>query len=239
MVRGIPTRQLGSSWFVTMGSFCRLKGPVLPLSTKETPEAQPGRKHKLIGVVLAEVLESTNGQEFEKELLTRRPDAHVFYVDRRTANAGGIQVLESIKEADEVVIAAYVVHGGARQTVVDGETVTSYGLRGSSGELLKKILTEASEKTMVVALGSPYLIANFPEIKNYACTYAMATTSEISAVKAIFGEIQNHAKLPVTLPGIAPRGFSLAWPTQHRGMGSLQSTADTSGSLLRTWSTDF
>ena len=173
-------------------------------------------KHKLIGVVLTEALESANGQAFEKEFLARRPDGHVFYVDRRTANAGGVQVLQSIKEADEVVVAAYVVHGGARQAVVNGETLTSYGLRGPSGELLKKILAVAAEKTVVVALGSPYLIANFPQIQNYMCTYAMATTSEISAVKALFGEIQNHAKLPVTLPGVAPRGFSLPWPTQER-----------------------
>ena len=34
----------------------------------------------------------------------------------------------------------------------------------------------------------------------------MATSSEISAVKALFGEIQNHTNLPVTLPGVA-RGF--------------------------------
>ncbi len=192
------------------------KSPAVVVPQKEMVGAEVASKHKLIGVVLAEALESTNGHEFEKELLARRPDAHVYYVDRRTANAGGIQVLESVKEADEVVVAAYVVHGGARQTVVDGETVTSYGLRGPSGELLKKILAEAPEKTVVVALGSPYLIANFPEIQNYACTYAMATTSEISAVKALFGEIQNHAKLPVTLPGVAPRGFSLPWPTQSR-----------------------
>ena len=198
-------------------------GKLLPLrktralvSAEKTPSHEHVPKQNLIGVVLAEALESTNGDEFEKELLARRPDAHVYYVDRRTANAGGIQVLHSIKEADEVVVAAYVVHGGARQTVVDGETVTSYGLRGPSGELLKKILAQASEKTVVVALGSPYLIANFPEIQNYACTYAMATTSEISAVKALFGEIQNNAKLPVTLPGIAPRGFSLPWPTASR-----------------------
>ena len=31
---------------------------------------------------------------------------------------------------------------------------------------------------------------------------------------ALFGEIQNHAKLPVTLPSIPSRGFSLPWPTQ-------------------------
>lgn len=200
----------------------RNNGKLLPIKTSgtgilkhETPDAQPAQKNKLIGVVLAEVLESTNGHEFEKELLARRPDAHVFYVDRRTANADSIQLLESIKNADEVVVAAYVVHGGARQTVVDGETVTSYGLRGPSGELLQKILAVTPEKTIVVALGSPYLIANFPQIQNYMCTYAMATTSEISAVKALFGEIQNQAKLPVTLPDIAPRGFSLPWPKER------------------------
>lgn len=202
-------------------------GELLPLrkSTAVVPQkemvvADIASRHKLIGVVLAEALESTNGHEFEKELLARQPDAHVYYVDRRTANAGGILVLESIKQADEVVVAAYVVHGGARQTTVNGETVTSFGLNGPSGVLLKKILAEAPAKTIVVAFGSPYLIVNFPEIQNYACTYAMATTSEVSVVKALFGEIQNHARLPVSLPGGAPRGFSLPWPTRLRTTAS-------------------
>jgi beta-N-acetylhexosaminidase len=86
---------------------------------------------------------------------------------------------------------------------------------GPSGQLLQQVLAIAPEKTVVVALGSPYLIESFPQIQTYLCTYAMASTSEISAVKALFGEIQNHAKLPVTLPGVASRGFSLPWPTQH------------------------
>ena len=77
----------------------------------------------------------------------------------------------------------------------------------------------APEKTAVIALGSPYLIESFPQIQTYICTYAMATSSEISAVKALFGEIQNHAKLPVTLPGIAPRGYSIPWPTQDHRSG--------------------
>jgi len=87
--------------------------------------------------------------------MSRRLDAHVFYVDNRTANAGGIMVLDAVKQAEKVVVAAYVVHGGARQTMVDGKTVTSYGLRGTSGVLLQKILDAAPEKTSVIALGSP------------------------------------------------------------------------------------
>jgi beta-N-acetylhexosaminidase len=82
--------------------------------------------------------------------------------------------------------------------------------------LLEQILTAAADKTAVIALGSPYLIINYPEIRTYICTYSQPSTSEISAVKALFGEIQNHAKLPVTLPGIAARDVSLPWPTQQR-----------------------
>jgi beta-N-acetylhexosaminidase len=204
----------------------RENGHALPLKKGKAQTERPNvpngsapQKPSLIVVLLAEAMEPTNGHEFEKEIISRLPDAHVFYVDNRTANAGGIQVLETVKEAENVVVAAYVVHGGARQTIVDGKAVTSYGLRGPSGVLLQKILEAAPEKTSVIALGSPYLIANFPQIQNYICTYAMASTSEISAVKALFGEIQNHAKLPVTLPGIAPRGFSLPWPNQPLSSG--------------------
>jgi len=173
------------------------------------------QERSLTVVLLAEDLGATNGHDFEREILSRRPDAHVFYVENRTANAGGIQVLDAVRQADVVVVAAYVAHSAARGVILDGKELTLYGLRGPSGGLLQKILDAAPQKTAVVALGSPYLILNFPQIQNYLCTYAPASTSEISAVKALFGEIQNHAKLPVTLPGIAPRGFSLPWPTQR------------------------
>jgi len=93
--------------------------------------------------------------------------------------------------------------------------MTFFGLTGPSGRLLRQLLAVAPEKTVVVSLGSPFLIESFPEIRTYVCTYAMSSTSEISAIKGLFGEIQNHAKLPVTLPGIAPRSFSLPWPTQR------------------------
>jgi hypothetical protein len=97
--------------------------------------------------------------------------------------------------------------------MVNGKQMTSFGPLGPSGRLLEDLLEIAPKKTAVVALGSPYLIESFLQIQTYIYTYAMATSSEISAAKAFFGEIQNHAKLPVTLPCVAPRGFSLPWPT--------------------------
>jgi len=124
-----------------------------------------------------------------------------------------------------VVVAAYVTHFEAQPAVINGKSITIFGLRGPSGELLNRIVWAAPEKTTVVTFGSPYLIEHYPGIQTYICTYAMASTSEISAVKALFGEIKNDAALPVTLPGIAPRAFSLSWPTQTPSTGPSTTSA--------------
>ena len=62
---------------------------------------------------------------------------------------------------------------------------------------------------------------DFPAIQNYLCTFSNATISEISAVKALFGEIAIRGHLPVSIPNIAQRGAGIERPqsaqegTQH------------------------
>jgi beta-N-acetylhexosaminidase len=174
----------------------------------------PQARVRLVAVVLGEALDDASGRELEKALKARCPDAQIFRFDGRVFFTSLPVLLDTVRSADEVVVAAYVSHSGTRQARVNGAVQVSYGLLGPTGRLLHQILAAAGDKTAVIALGSPYLIESFPEIQTYICTYAMASTSEISAVKALFGEIQNHAKLPVTLPGIAARGFSMPWPTK-------------------------
>ena len=199
----------------------RDNGRLLPLpkstTVAETEAArggEPGAKPDLAAVVVGQALESSHGRELEEALRTRCPNAQVFYFDNRSPQSATGEILKAVGAARNVVVAAYVAHTETRQVMKDGKPSTSCGLLGPSGELLQQMLAAAKEKTAVVAFGSPYLIASFPELQTYICTYAMASTSEISAVKALFGETQNHAKLPVTLPGIAQRGFSLPWPTK-------------------------
>jgi beta-N-acetylhexosaminidase len=169
----------------------------------------------LLVLLLAEGLEAGSGHELERAIINRRPGAQIFYFDGRFSIELVPKILSAANDAQEIVIGAYVILRAARQINVNGTSTTFFGLAGPSGRLLRQLLAVAPEKTIVVSLGSPYLIESFPEIKTYVCTYAMTSTSEISAVRALFGEIQNHAKLPVTLPGIAPHGFSLPWPTQR------------------------
>jgi beta-N-acetylhexosaminidase len=70
---------------------------------------------------------------------------------------------------------------------------------------LANLLKAANDKTVVVALGNPYLIAQYPAIQNYVCTFSNAPVSEQSAVKFLFGEVPAAGHLPITIPGIANR----------------------------------
>jgi beta-N-acetylhexosaminidase len=61
-------------------------------------------------------------------------------------------------------------------------------------------------------MGNPYLAQEFPAVENYICTFSNASVSEVSAAKAIFGEIPIRGRLPVTIPNVAQRGAGLDRP---------------------------
>jgi beta-N-acetylhexosaminidase len=167
---------------------------------------------KIVVIILGEFLETAFGQNFEREFRQRSPNAAIFHFDGRFSGPMIPQLLKAAADANKIVLATYVVHQSAKQTVVNGQNSVYFGLQGLSGRLFQEIIAKYAQKTAVISLGSPYLIESYAQIRTYICTYAMASTSEVSAVKALFGEVQNHATVPVTLPGVAPRGFSLAWP---------------------------
>jgi len=126
------------------------------------------------------------------------------------------KVLPAVEAADKVVIATFETHALGRQLVSNGRVTNVVGLSGGGEEFIDDVLNAGPKKTLVIALGSPYLIEDHPQIQNYICTYSLTPTAEVSAVRALFGEIQNHAKLPVSLPGVAKRGFSLPWPSDKK-----------------------
>jgi beta-N-acetylhexosaminidase len=166
----------------------------------------------VVAIIMTDTVRGEWGHAFEAALKEHRADATVFHIDNSVAAVLSPAVLEAVKAADKVVVAAYVVPTPAKQVMVDGKLQNTVGLEQGSGELLRQVLDMAAAKTAVIALGNPYVAQNFPDVQTYICTYSNATSSELSAVKALFGDLQSHGKLPVTLPGIAERGFSLPWP---------------------------
>ena len=93
----------------------------------------------------------------------------------------------------------------------------SVALGGGFPQLLQNLLA-TKKPVALIAMGNPYLLRNFPEVAAYLTTYSTVPPSEVSAVKALFGEIGIHGRSPVTIPGIADRGAGLDRPiiTSHQ-----------------------
>jgi beta-N-acetylhexosaminidase len=165
--------------------------------------------NRLVVVVFCDDLRMDPGHEFVRQLRERRPDANVLYVDTRTAAAMTDQVMAAVKDAQKVVAAVYEIPTAGKAVQVAGKVENTVGLSDARGELLDKILQAAGPKTMVVAVGNPYVASDFPQVANYMCTFSNATVSEDAAVQALFGEIPVRGHLPVTIPQVAQRGAGL------------------------------
>jgi beta-N-acetylhexosaminidase len=198
-------------------------GGVLPLvaqkqsAAADSQAARNVKQNELIVVSFVDSYNSRLGHEFDRQMQMRDPSVKIFhhYNDHQNSDALPSVVLPLLKTAKKVVIAAFVTHTPGRQVLSNGKLTTPVGLSGDSAALFGEFVAAVPRKTVIVALGSPYLIENYRDIESYICTYSLTSTAERSAVKALFGEIKNHAKLPITLPGVAPLGFSLPWPAQR------------------------
>jgi len=191
----------------------RDNGRVLPLTAIQKSaaplpyEAPEAIRNRLIAVIFSDDVRLQSGRVLEQQLRIRAADAHVIYLDASIAEAMSADVLKAVDEAESVVAAVYAVPvPGVR------DSASAIHGREATGTLLHAILEHAAEKTVVVAVGNPYLAADFPGIQNYLCTFSAAAVSETSAVKALFGEIPIRGHLPVSIPAVAERGAGIERP---------------------------
>jgi beta-N-acetylhexosaminidase len=201
----------------------RDNGKVLPLKSslqnRGTAKAalpyttQEETRNQSVVVMFSDDVRSESGRAFGREFRARIPDARVIYVDPGIAAGMTDAVLKAVDEAKTVVAAVYVVPTA-------GKVGNSVALADATGVLLQQLLARAAQKTVVVAMGNPYLAADFPGVENYMCTFSNATVSELSAVKALFGEIAIRGHLPVSIPNVAKRGVGLDRPVQVGSGGS-------------------
>ena len=205
----------------------RGNGKVVPLpSSVGTPKpALPYQSvtevsNRLVAVIFLDDLRTDSGRMLEHQILARVPGARVIYVDARSAAGMKPSVVEAVEAAEHVIAAVYVVPtaGKAMRAAGGGlkneELKNTVALDDATGSLLTAILDRAPRRTVVLAMGNPYVVQDFPAIENYVCAFSNATVSETAAVKAIFGEIPISGHLPVTIPGVASRGDGIDRPAR-------------------------
>jgi beta-N-acetylhexosaminidase len=194
----------------------RDNGKVIPLQSVGTPEAglpyqsltEAG--NRLVVVIFSDDLRTDSGRMLERQVLARVPDARVIYVDARSVAGMKEAVVQAVGAAEHVIAAVYVVPtAGKAVRAAGGGLKNTVAMDDATGSLLAAVLDRAAERTVVLAMGNPYVIEDFPAIQNYVCAFSNVTVSETAAIKALFGEIPIGGHLPVTIPGVASRGDGL------------------------------
>jgi beta-N-acetylhexosaminidase len=198
----------------------RDNGKLLPLKQSGTVKVGLPYQHVdevrngIVALVLSEDVRTESGRALERAIKARVPDANVIYADPRIADAMSEQILNAVDQAKAVIAAVYVVPTAGKAMKSAHGLTNSVSLNDATGTLLQAVLDRAAEKTAVIAMGNPYVAQDYPAIQNYLCTFSNAGISEISAVKALFGEIAIRGHLPVSIPNVAQRGAGIERPAQ-------------------------
>jgi beta-N-acetylhexosaminidase len=186
----------------------RDNGMVFPLrqgvQVRKTPvryQRTKAVRDSMLVIVLCDNVRSEDGRVLEREIRSRRHDANVVYVDPHVALARSDDLVKAADEAGTVVVAVYIVPSAARSRKVGRRLKHPASLPDSTRVLLNRILAQSSNKTAVLAMGNPYLTDEFPTIQNYMCMFSNVTVSEVSAARALFGEIPIQGHMPVNLSG--------------------------------------
>ena len=166
-------------------------------------------------------------------LASSAPSCLVVVVERRTSTAGTrmIDAFRRFSPKSQIVTVDASMNAAALSAVVGDtskcsaiivaafSTVAAYrGTVGLSGELTPFVakLTEGPVPVAVVAMGNPYLLSAFPKTAAYLATFSSTPPSEMSAVKALFGEMAISGHMPVTIPGFAKLGDGIQLPARPR-----------------------
>jgi len=121
-------------------------------------------------------------------------------LDDRSTDAEVTKALERANRADVVIASLYgrVRTGQAR----------SVGLPEPGAKALSALI--GSRMPLVgISFGNPYLLQSFPELRTYVVAYGDMPSLQQAAAGALLGQIDVTGKLPISLPGLYPRGTGI------------------------------
>jgi beta-N-acetylhexosaminidase len=118
------------------------------------------------------------------------------------SEADVIAAATEASEARRYVVAAFASFAAYRGTVALGGALPKF----------METLTATGKPIALVSMGNPYMLRNFPDVSAYLALFSTVPPSEISAVKALFGEIPLSGKMPVSIPGLASLGDGIPLP---------------------------
>jgi beta-N-acetylhexosaminidase len=121
-------------------------------------------------------------------------------LDDRSSDAEVQKALEAAKRADIVIASLYGrVRTGQAQSV---------GLPDPGARALSTLIT-SRVPVIGISFGNPYLLQSFPGLRTYIVAYGDMPSLQQAAARALLGQIDVTGTLPISLPGLDPRGTGI------------------------------
>jgi beta-N-acetylhexosaminidase len=121
-------------------------------------------------------------------------------LDERSSEKDVQNAIERAKSADLVFASLY---GRVRS----GQA-SSVGIPDAGARALSTLI--ADKKPMIgISFGNPYLLQSFPGLRAYIVAYGDMPSLQNAVARALMGEIDIVGKLPISLPGLYPRGTGI------------------------------
>ncbi|HKV36234.1 MAG TPA: glycoside hydrolase family 3 N-terminal domain-containing protein [Pyrinomonadaceae bacterium] len=121
-------------------------------------------------------------------------------LDERSSPQDVQKAIERATSADLVLASLY---GRVRSGQVSSVGIPEPGARALSAVI-------AAKKPLVgISFGNPYLLQSFPGLRTYLVAYGDMPSLQNAVARALAGEIDITGKLPISLPGLYPRGTGI------------------------------
>src|SRR6201988_3732367 len=121
-------------------------------------------------------------------------------LDERSTDREVQKAIEHAKSADLVLASLY---GRVRS----GQAL-SVGIPDSGARVLSALIA-AKSPIVGISFGNPYLLQSFPGLRTYMVAYGDMPSLQQAVARALLGEIEIGGKLPISLPGLYPRGTGI------------------------------
>jgi len=121
-------------------------------------------------------------------------------IDERTTSAEVQKIADRASAADFIIVSLY---GRVRS----GQA-SSVGIPKTGEWALKRLIFE-KKRLVGISFGNPYLLQSFPNLRTYIVAYGDMPSLQQAVARALVGEIDITGKLPISLPGLYPRGTGI------------------------------
>jgi beta-N-acetylhexosaminidase len=114
---------------------------------------------------------------------------------------------QDVQKAIERARAAELVFASLYGRVRSGQA-SSVGVPDSGARALSALI-EAKAPVIGISFGNPYLLQSFPGLRAYLVAYGDMPSLQQAVARALMGEIDIVGRLPISLPGLYPRGTGI------------------------------